>query len=469
MNLKIKLDPKSKTAKHRQISERIRTLIVEGSLPPGGALPPIRTLATRLNVSPLTVFQAYESLKTSGLTESTVGSGTRVSERISATDAAALLYRCIETGPSNIFETVSAQAGIRSLASAVPDPTLFRSDDFFADLAEIRHDPWKLYYPPDTGYAPLRREIAKLIQSYGANAAEGDVLINEGSTQALYLVITALTSAGDKVLVMEPCGIGLAAQIESLGRRLVGWNCETSEPDFNALKRAISRHDPQLIIVSPTFGATTGNLWSENVRKEFAAIARRSRAVVVEDGTYADIGFVKHHSKPFVGRGTRSIYVGSFSYSLVSGMNVGYVVSTGPVQDKLSTHLRLMRQSGNPLIQIALARFLAHEGLQRHLISVIPKYQARRDAMLHALRTLMPRGTHWTTPTGGFSCWVTVPFAYENFVRDALKLGVAITPGQHLSSSKQSCRSFRLSYSLQTPEGISEAMKVIGRLLAKHR
>jgi GntR family transcriptional regulator len=66
---------------YRQIVNQVKYLVASGLLQPGEELPPIRTLALQLKVTPNTIVKAYDELEMSGVVHKRRGSGTFVSER----------------------------------------------------------------------------------------------------------------------------------------------------------------------------------------------------------------------------------------------------------------------------------------------------------------------------------------------------------------------------------------------------
>jgi DNA-binding transcriptional regulator YhcF (GntR family) len=77
----IRIDQASAAPLVRQIVDQLRVLLVEGSLKPGAALPPVRTLATDLAVHFNTVAEAYRQLAAEGWIDLRHGRGGVVVER----------------------------------------------------------------------------------------------------------------------------------------------------------------------------------------------------------------------------------------------------------------------------------------------------------------------------------------------------------------------------------------------------
>ena len=65
---------------YRQIVNQIRYMVASGLLEPGEEIPPIRTLALQLKVTPNTIVKAYDELESAGIVRKRRGAGTYVSE-----------------------------------------------------------------------------------------------------------------------------------------------------------------------------------------------------------------------------------------------------------------------------------------------------------------------------------------------------------------------------------------------------
>ncbi len=92
MNLTV--DPTSGVPPYEQVRDGVRSQVESGSLAPGFRLPPVRSLATDLDLAPGTVARAYKELEALGIVETRGRAGTFVSGRgvSSSVRAAATTY-----------------------------------------------------------------------------------------------------------------------------------------------------------------------------------------------------------------------------------------------------------------------------------------------------------------------------------------------------------------------------------------
>ena len=84
----LRIDTKDSAPAYRQIVDQLRVLIVNGRIPPGAPLPPVRALALELGVHFNTVAEAYRTLAQEGLLEISHGRRARVVDRSAAHSSA---------------------------------------------------------------------------------------------------------------------------------------------------------------------------------------------------------------------------------------------------------------------------------------------------------------------------------------------------------------------------------------------
>src|SRR4029453_2687992 len=194
-----------------EIYRQLRRAILDGRLPPGSRLPATRELAVQLSVSRTTVVVAYDRLLGEGFITARVGAGTFVSDDLHGTD-----HRTGATGevlrPRPIWDDLTplvfehpAEFDFRP---GIPDARLFPYQSWRQLLARelTATAVGDGHYADPAGHAGLREAIAVHIGiSRGVQATAGDVVVTNGTQQAVDLIARVLLAPGDQVAVEDPC------------------------------------------------------------------------------------------------------------------------------------------------------------------------------------------------------------------------------------------------------------------------
>jgi DNA-binding transcriptional MocR family regulator len=85
------------------------------------------------------------------------------------------------------------------------------------------------------------------------------------------------------------------------------------------------------------------------------------------------------------------------------------------------------------------------------------------------MQALMPAGTTWTIPSGGFYSWVTLPSGLDatNMLPRAISELVAYVPGTGFYADGQGAQSLRLSYCYPDPDRIREGVRRLSTVIEK--
>jgi DNA-binding transcriptional regulator YhcF (GntR family) len=105
------LDNRGKSPIYRQLYDWLRVAITEGRIRPGQRVPSTRSMAAELQISRISVFNAYEQLRSEGYLEAFVGSGTCVVRTI-PDDAFGLT-----THKRKGLQRVNAESGPRTVSA----------------------------------------------------------------------------------------------------------------------------------------------------------------------------------------------------------------------------------------------------------------------------------------------------------------------------------------------------------------
>src|SRR5260221_488486 len=207
-----------------QIVTGIKRQIDDRLLRPGTRLPSIRGLAESHNVSRFTVVEAYDRLVAMGYLQSRRGAGfytaparAEASQPAPSTDHKRneelvwLIRRLLEAGEDTIL------AGGPWLPNSWLDEAGIRQS--LGALAR-KNGTHLLEYGNPFGYLPLREHLVLLLAELGITAHAGQVLLTQGTSQALELVIRYLLKPGDAALVDDPgYTVHRAPHLHDAGRR----------------------------------------------------------------------------------------------------------------------------------------------------------------------------------------------------------------------------------------------------------
>src|SRR5467141_3159992 len=105
---------------------------------------------------------------------------------------------------------VTAQPDIISLAGGLPAPELFPVDEYRRAFEWVLESDGAqaLQYGPSEGYRPLRALVAERMCTFGMGCTADDILVTNGSQQALDLIGKIFLNPGDAVLVEKPTYLG---------------------------------------------------------------------------------------------------------------------------------------------------------------------------------------------------------------------------------------------------------------------
>ena len=230
-----------------QIVEGFRALIQSGNLRPGAKAPSIRQFAHAHGVSVYTVVDAYDRLVALGFFTSRPHSGFFVRKRESETPMGAVT----EAGNHNfdsmwylrrVFENRALR--MKPGCGWLPGDWLFE-DGLRRSLRALASENVDVGgYGEPKGFAPLRHMVRDLLaeQEIAVNAEQ--VLLTQGSSQALDLVARRLVRPGDAVLVDDPGYPNLLFSLRFLGAKLLGVPRTPQGYDMLAFEALIEQHQP---------------------------------------------------------------------------------------------------------------------------------------------------------------------------------------------------------------------------------
>jgi 2-aminoadipate transaminase len=369
---------------------------------------------------------------------------------------------------------------IISFAGGFPAPESFPVSALGAALAALlaRESASALQYAPTEGIYELRKFIAERMQREGVSAEPENVVITNGSQQALDLIFKLFVNPGDPVIYELPAYIGGINAAVNYEARPVGIPLDDHGIDTNFLEErlagmaAAGQPLPKLLYTIPNFHNPAGVTMSPARRRRLLELACQYGFLILEDNPYGDLrieGEAAPHIKTFDSDG-HVIYLGSFSKTFLPGIRLGWMVAPEPVIRKVVIAKQGTDLCSNSLGQKLVCEFARAGLFEPHIRTLRDLYRRKRDCMLAALDAHFPAGVHWTYPEGGFFVWVTLPAQLD--ARELLPQAitgerVAYVPGGAFFVNCAGRNTIRLAYSQPSERELEEGVARLGRFLTR--
>jgi DNA-binding transcriptional MocR family regulator len=324
-----------------------------------------------------------------------------------------------------------------------------------------------LQYGSGQGDVVLREQILDVMHDVGVVAHPDDIVVTTGSQMALDLVTRVFCDPGDVILVEAPSYVGALGVFRAYqcGVEHVTMDDEGLVPA--ALSEAIVRvrasgRRIKMLYTIPSFHNPAGVSQGAQRRLEILAIAQQAGILVLEDDPYGLLGFdgaVPRAMRADDANGV--IYLGSFSKTIASGLRVGWAVAPHGVREKLVLAAESAVLCPSNFAQLTISEYLSTQPWRQQVKVFRELYRDRRDALLESLQAMMPEGTTWTIPAGGFYSWLTLPNGLDAtaMLPRAIAALVAYVPGTGFYVDGQGRQNLRLSYCYPEPDRIREGVR----------
>ena len=404
------LQPQSSIPLVTQIVDGLAAQIDEGALRPGTKVPSIRQFAHAHQVSVFTVVEAYDRLVAKGYLVSRPHSGFFVRRRqVPGTPLAAAVSSAQGFDSMwylrKIFE--NRHLAIKAGCGWLPGDWLFE-EGLRRALRNLAADDASLGgYGDPKGYPPLRQYIAEVFAEQEVQVHPGQVLLTQGSSQALDLAVRRLVRAGDAVLVDEPGYANLMFALRLQGARLLGVPRTPQGWDLGALEALIAEHQPKVFFTQPRLHSPTGSVASLAQLHRVLQLAEKHDLTIVENDIYADLDPEPRPSLASLDQLSRVVTIGSYSKTISPNIRVGFLIGHPDLVEDLA---QLKMISG--LTSAEFGERLAHGALvegrwRKHLKALRERLEQAHDrvgARLQALGFEL-----FAEPKAGMFLWARHP------------------------------------------------------------
>ena len=370
---------------YTQLYGCIRRDILSGALPPRQRLPSKRALAQHLEVSVITVKNAYEQLAAEGYIYTVEKKGYYVSP----------VERPLPPAdPPPLTPEKPAEPVFLDLATGSLDRSYFPFTVWSRLMRQtiLEEDTELLRAAPSNGAPALRRAIAAHLRQFRGMDVDPEQIIIGAGTELLYTLIIQLLGREKRYAVEDP-GYGKIARIYQAHQVPL---CRVGL-DGGGLDITLLRRQPADVVhISPSHHYPTGIVMPITRRQELLRwAAEQPERYILEDDYDSEFRFVGRPIPTLfsVDEGGRVVYLNTFSKTIAPSIRISYMVLPQRLLPAFREKLGFYSSTVSGFEQYTLARFMAEGYYEKHLNRMRKRYHQKRDAVIACIRggPLAPR------------------------------------------------------------------------------
>jgi len=263
------------------------------------------------------------------------------------------------------------------------------------------------WYSPSEGLPELREAICEKEKKVnGVEISPENVIVTQGISEGIQMLMAAIVQSGDEVLVPGPAYPPYISYVRFFGGKPVSYRTVEDkgwQPDIGDLRSKITRRTRGIVLINPN--NPCGALYGEKIVKEVVDLAGEHKLFLISDEIYDRIvykeGFL---STSHVAKDVPVVGMNGFSKTyLMTGWRLGYMYFHDP-EDKLKVlrecvekEARIRLCANTPVQKAGVA---ALKGPQGHIAAMVKKLRERRDFAWKRLNEI--KGISCTKPEGAF-------------------------------------------------------------------
>jgi 2-aminoadipate transaminase len=376
---------------------------------------------------------------------------------------------------------LTANPDIISFAGGLPNPKAFPIEELKEITVEVlkEHGPDALQYGATEGVSQFRNFLK---EEYAKDDEFGDndeLVVTNGSQQALDLLGKILLDKGDKLVAEAPTYLGGSNAFKVYGADVVHVEMDDDGMRIDELEdtlRRLSVQDmaPKFAYMIPTFQNPAGVTMPESRRRKFLDVVYQyDDLLVIEDDPYGRLRFEGQHQRSLKSLDTegRVLHMKTLSKVLVPGFRIGVVSGPADLVHKLvfaKQSADLCSPAFNPFVAW---KYMSAGYIDKQLKLICEMYNRKRDIMLKSMDEHMPEGVRWTRPLGGMFLWATIKGGIntDELFFKAIKKNVAFVVGRPFYTDGRGTDSMRINFSYSEDDIIDEGVRRLAETIREEQ
>jgi 2-aminoadipate transaminase len=372
-----------------------------------------------------------------------------------------------------------SMSALYEFGGGYPDPASFPYDGMVEATASMvkAEGAAAMTYGEPQGYRGLRELICTKYERFESFKTEPEnIIVANGSGQALALAFSAFVDPGDVVICEAPTFSGSLNTIRRHGPEILDVPVDDEGIVTAAVRErlvGLRRQGRQckLIYTIVNFQNPAGPSQSLRRRHELIELAHEFDTMILEDDAYGELRFEGETLPPLyaLDRGGRVIRAGTLSKILGAGVRIGWLCAP---RELIAAFQGFLFGGGvNPFMS-RVATYYLRDHLVEHVERLIEVYRAKRDAMLRGLAEGLGDTDYVVSrPEGGFFLWMRLPAGTDTkrLADLAVESRVQYTPGSAFFANGGGEDFIRLAFSYESPEKCYEGARLIARAIVGAR
>ncbi len=413
------------------------------ALRPGMAVPSLRRFAQAHGVSTFTVAAAYSRLAAQGLLVSRPGAGYRVAPRPAQLPLVPpARWTPPEVGPSWLLADVFADHSIPIKSGCGWLPAEWMNEPGLRQaLRRLARMPLNQLggYGHPYGYYPLREAIAARLGEQGLAVSPAELLLTQGATQALDILVRTLLVPGDVVVVERPGYANLLHALAGAGVRMQTVARRHDGLCLDSLEQLARRQRIKALFVNTALHNPTGTSLGMGNAFRLLQLAERHDFMVIEDDVSRDLMPGAGPMLAAMAGSERVLYVSGFSKSITPSMRVGYIAAG---RGQIAALARRKMASGlttPEAMERTVYQILRHGDHQRQLQRVRDRLRTAHDVLTDIM--VQHDFEVFARPRAGLFLWARPRRGHQDhqdhypdglaLARQALGHGIWLAPGDY--------------------------------------
>ena len=374
----------------------IRNDILSGALKAGEKLPSKRSLAAHLNISLITVENAYEQLMLEGYVYGVEKKGYYAADLqgmtqrkgFSAEDGASIYAET--AGPGSETENQNGQEKL-DLTSNHSRGELFPFSVWARLMRRALLEEENRFYisPQPIGVPELRRAIAGHLDAFRGLKVDPECIIVGAGTEYLYGILVQLLGRNGMIAVEDPGHLKVRQVYENNGIRVLYIPVD----DQGLIPDALKGHHVRAVHLSPSHQFPTGVSMPAVRRHQLLQWAAKEECFLIEDDYDSEFRFSGNPLPALAGLDPRRVvYMNTFSKTLTPSIRIAYMVLPEELMKRYRTELSFYSGTVSVIEQYTLAAFIREGYFGRHINRMRNYYRRQRKRILDGISELGIRG-----------------------------------------------------------------------------